>query len=405
MMNKENKSKEKYNILFIATDHNYFVNDNASFSRMYNNLLYFHNHKEFNVIVLQSSRDRAREERNLKNGIITYYFKELVVFNYNLFLFTDFNPFYLYKILKIIKKHKIDLFHIEYEYGLNILRLIRKTPISYNAYNVESIYMNQVGQYYKTIPRVFRSLFSKYIFFLEKYALKLVNNINAVSYIDKKKIIEMYNVPKEKIIVSTFGYRTEIFNNTRNQKEARERLKIKGDKFVVIFHTSYFSNDANKEATDIIRELIAPKVKDKDILLLLAGKMPSFQDRENLRFLGFVEDLNDFIYSADIAIAPILRGSGIKTKIIDYLSGGIPVITTKKGAEGILMQNGVHGFIITGKIKNFIEKINFLKNHPKEIKEMKLNIRDLYYKYYNWDLILKKVAARYKFIIESLKNY
>ena len=102
--NKEGK-KKKYNILFIATYQNYFVTDHANFSRMYKNLIFFHNNVKFNVVVLQPERDRLKENKKLNEGIRTYYFKEINIFNYNLVPFIDFNPFFVKKVLKIIKKH------------------------------------------------------------------------------------------------------------------------------------------------------------------------------------------------------------------------------------------------------------------------------------------------------------
>ena len=70
-----NSKKKKLNILFVATLQSYFVENQASFSRMYNNLIYFHNHKKFNVFVLQPDFDKDQEKRSLKLDIKTHYFK------------------------------------------------------------------------------------------------------------------------------------------------------------------------------------------------------------------------------------------------------------------------------------------------------------------------------------------
>lgn len=401
--NKKKSLNKKYNILFIATYQNNFVVNHANFNRMYNHLIYFKNHEDFNVIVLQPKKDLDIEKISLKKDFKIYYFREIHVLGYNLVPFIDFNPFFILKVLKIVKKQRIDLIHVDFVYGINSLRLIRKIPVSYNAYNVECIYANQVGKYYHKIPKTFRSLYSKYIYYLERFALKYVKNINAISRIDKKKFIEIYETSKEKIIVSPYGYRKEIHNNPITQENAKKRLKIDKDKFIVIFHGSYYTNYANKEAVYIIKNKIAPQIKDKDLLFLIAGKIPSFKNEDNLKFLGFVNDLKNFIYSADVAIAPILRGSGVRTKIIDYLSAFIPVITTRKGAEGLLLKNGVHGYIVDNPVEDTIEKILELKNNPNKIKEFKNNINELVVKHYEWENILGKVARRYKSIIKSIK--
>ncbi len=53
----------------------------------------------------------------------------------------------------------------------------------------------------------------------------------------------------------------------------------------------------------------------------------------NLR--GFVQDINDVFEGADIAFFPILYGGGIKTKIIEAMAAGLPVVTTPEGVFGL----------------------------------------------------------------------
>ena len=403
-MHRRKQPKKKYTILFIATFLNYFLENNASFRRMYNNLIYFYNHEDFNVIVLQPNRDKEREKKSLKKDIKTYYFKEIHIFKKNLVPLIDFNPLYIFNVLKIIKKHKIDLIHIDYLYGINCLRLIRKIPVSYNSYNVESIYADQVGKYWKTIPMSFRSLYTKYIFILEKFVLKFVNNINAVSLADKKKYIEIYKTPNDKIFINPFGFREELIKKPLSKIEARKHLNLNNNTFIVIFHCNYFLNYGNREATHIIKDIIAPRINNENILFLIAGKMPSFKNTVNLKFLGYVDDLRDFLFSADIAIAPILRGSCVKTKIIDYLSANLPIITTKVGAEGLPLENGFNSYITDDPIQGIINKIIALYNDHNKIKEIKKNIYKLIIKHYKWDSILDKLAERYKQIITSPKQ-
>lgn len=397
-------SDNKFNILFVATLQSYFVDNQASFSRMYNNLIYFHKHKKFNVIVLQPDFDRDQEKDNLKLDIKTHYFKQIKFLKNTMGIFTDFNPLFIKKIIHIIKKYEIEIIHVEFPFGINCLRFITKIPISYNAHNVEYLYSQQIGKYYYKIPRFLRFLFIRYIYFIEKQAIKLIKNLNAISILDKKRFIEIYRVPKEKIFISNLGYKKEIYNNPLKREIARERLNIDKNKFIVIFHGSYFQSDANREAIHIIKEKIAPFINDDNILFLLAGERPPLRNRRNLRFLGFIEDLRDLLYAADIAIVPIFRGSGVRTKIVDYLSANIPLITTKKGIEGLKFENNIHGYIVNNSPKEIIEKILFLKHNLNKINEFKKNIRELILNNYKWEIILNKLVLRYKEIIKAFKE-
>ena len=400
MQNRE----KKYNILFVATTQNYYYDNQASFTRMYNNLMYFHKNKNFNVFVLQPDFYRDKEKRKLKQDIKTFYFKQIRILNYTLVPFTDFNPFYIKKIKNVIQKYKIDLIHVDYPYGIIILRFITKIPVSYNSYNVEYIFTNQVYKYYYRLPKIFRSIYTKYIYFLEKFLLKFVNNINTVSEFDKRELIRIYNTPEQKIFLNPFGYNKKVFENRIKKQLARINLELPQDKFIIIFHGDLFFH-ANLEAINFIKEKVLPKIKDKNIIFLIAGKKPNhLKNNYNLKFLGYVDDLNSFLYSADIAMTPIFRGSGVKTKCIDYLSAKIPIISTKRGIEGLFFYDNVHGYIIDNCIDNFIERVIFLKNNPNKIELFKENIEALLKEKYNWDLILNRLARRYRKLIFSTKT-
>ena len=51
---------------------------------------------------------------------------------------------------------------------------------------------------------------------------------------------------------------------------------------------------------------------------------------------GIVESIVDECHRADISIAPIFRGSGLKVKVVEALCTGMPLVTTSKGVEGIV---------------------------------------------------------------------
>ncbi|KKM78211.1 hypothetical protein LCGC14_1362300 [marine sediment metagenome] len=232
---REVYNKGRYNILFISTNFNYFVENNASFNRMYNNLIYFHKHKDFNVTVLQPKREKSFEVPSLKKDIICHYFKEINIINYNLIPFIDLNPFFIIKIYQILKNHSIDLIHIDFVYGINCLRFITKIPISYNAHNVESIYYHEIEKYNPKIPSFLRTIYTKYILNLEKYAVRFVKNVNAISFIDKLKFIKIFKIPDEKVMVNSIGYNKNIYYNPIKKNIARQSLKIEEGKFIVIF--------------------------------------------------------------------------------------------------------------------------------------------------------------------------
>lgn len=65
---------------------------------------------------------------------------------------------------------------------------------------------------------------------------------------------------------------------------------------------------------------------------------------ENVEYLGFVEDLPSVLKNT-IMIVPITVGSGIRMKILEAASMGIPFVTTSVGVEGIPVTDGEHCFV------------------------------------------------------------
>ncbi len=188
-------------------------------------------------------------------------------------------------------------------------------------------------------------------FLTKKYeqTLKLSNKI--VFYTDESKKLTAKRYPNfaKKFIV--------IPPPQVNYKWKKQRITkmIKNVLFVGVC-----KYQPNEEAISLIKEIIAPKLKN--INFLLVGKNCMRYKHENIISLGFVKNLNKVISKADICIAPIIHGGGIKTKVLLYLSAGKPVIATSKAFEGFVIKNGKNG-IIENEITRYPEIINKLSKN------------------------------------------
>ena len=69
---------------------------------------------------------------------------------------------------------------------------------------------------------------------------------------------------------------------------------------------------------------------------------------ENIATLGFVDDLGVFLGGDAVLVAPILTGTGVKTKIVDALEYATPIMTTDIGAEGLPLTPGDHFIRVEG---------------------------------------------------------
>ena len=113
----------------------------------------------------------------------------------------------------------------------------------------------------------------------------------------------------------------------------------------------------------------------------------------DINFLGYVDDLTSAL-EGSIMIVPINIGSGIRMKILEGTSRGIPFISTTVGAEGIPVKDGEHCFI-TDDPDTFVEDIIKLQN-PELQKKFVKAANDMVNKCYSLDALRRNRLAIYQ---------
>lgn len=64
-----------------------------------------------------------------------------------------------------------------------------------------------------------------------------------------------------------------------------------------------------------------------------------------VRFEGYVTDLAARLREAACFVAPIVSGTGIKTKVLEAMAAGVPVVTTPEGVAGLQVAHGRDCFV------------------------------------------------------------
>lgn len=123
--------------------------------------------------------------------------------------------------------------------------------------------------------------------------------------------------------------------------------------------------------------------KDSSYRLKVIGKWREenqraiLKDYPEVEFLGFVDNLYEAM-KGSVMIVPITIGSGIRMKILEAASMGIPFVSTTVGAEGIPVKDG-HDCFLTDVPNMFVEdilklqdrdlKLQFIQNANKMVKQ------------------------------------
>jgi glycosyltransferase involved in cell wall biosynthesis len=112
-----------------------------------------------------------------------------------------------------------------------------------------------------------------------------------------------------------------------------------------------FWHKPNEDAVIFFVNNILPRIIKKipDLVFYIIGSnMPSSVQllrSVNVEPLGFVPDIVPYFESSRIFIAPLRFGAGMKGKVGHSMSHGLPVVTTRIGAEGMGLEHEKHVLI------------------------------------------------------------
>lgn len=358
-----------------------------------------------------TKQDKARYANN-NVSTNTYYFRQWAVGEKYLAIFTDLNFSYLLRLKRIIEKEKIDLVFITLPYGVISASFIcRDIPLIYGAelviYGTSTRLMSMhMGRSfaisrYPIICRLVGSIALRYLSLLERMTCKRASHIIAISELDRQRLIGHYGISRDIITVIPPYITSDEFREVALE----ERKRYGGDATVsVVFHGSYTDHPANYEAFRLILDYIAPKVEkcNSNIQFLLAGTDVPVFERGNVKSLGFVEDISSLLRSADIAIVPFLRGTGVKIKIFDYMAAGLPIIITKNGIEGIDAEDGKHAIIVDTVDQKFINVILDLASDSKKREMIGRNALELVKTRYSEESMQAKVDEMLTYVKRKL---
>ena len=101
-----------------------------------------------------------------------------------------------------------------------------------------------------------------------------------------------------------------------------------------------YGHRPNVEAIDFFCGQVMPALVTEmpDIVFRIYGsKVPeSFKayESDNIKVVGFVEDVSDVYQNARVFVSPLLSGAGLKGKVIDCMAAGLPSVMTSVSVEG-----------------------------------------------------------------------
>ena len=112
-----------------------------------------------------------------------------------------------------------------------------------------------------------------------------------------------------------------------------------------------YDHEPNVDAVVWFVQEVFPKILEQipGVNFTILGSKPPESVKElaskNVNVVGWVPDPEPYFEASRIFVAPLRYGAGMKGKIGQAMSLGLPVVTTQIGAEGMQLADGVHALI------------------------------------------------------------
>lgn len=218
---------------------------------------------------------------------------------------------------------------------------------------------------------------------LERKAIASAHSVIAVSEDEAQVIRSRYQKP-----VFTITNIHEVSVEGERPISARDRILFVGS----------FAHTPNVDAARWLVAELAPKLELRlpGIGIDIVGADPPADvegnRRPNVVVHGWAPTLGSFYADARVVIAPLRAGAGMKGKVGEAMSLGVPVVTTSVGAEGF---GGTHGrhYLVADDADRLVDEIARLFGDPDLWNELSSNGRQLIEDHFSTAAVRRSIAA------------
>lgn len=250
------------------------------------------------------------------------------------------------KILRKVEDEHFDYIFQEGTSSGHLAKKIYKTKakLVIFAHNVETmLYEDRLSSYRFNLLEAIKLYAIKRN---ERYSVSYCTKLVTLTNRDADNFFHMFGRKADTIIPISFESRTSFYKTENHD-----------DDYCLFVGSNFFPNI---EGMDWFIKNVAPfiKMNVKVVGSCCNGLAPISQSLKNkVEYLGVVDDLKSLYEHASIVIAPIFKGSGMKTKTVEAMSYGKTIIGTDECFQGISCDySKIGGLCNTA--REFIDVIN-----------------------------------------------
>ncbi len=307
------------------------------------------------------------------------------------------NPDLEWLLHRQIYLHNIDVLQLEYtvlaQYSADFHRL---ACVLFE----HDVYFQSIGRGLPGTPGAIRK--SKAAF---EYLRALRFELGNVAKFDRIQICSPEN--RDYLLSFLPELKGKLDDNRAGIATSRYEFRPDGREPETMLFLGSFRHLPNQEALDWFTRQVLPRVLKQapGARLVIVGaepparhSLPNFP--ENIELRGFVDDVREPLGRYAVFVCPILSGSGMRVKLLEAFAAGIPVVSTRVGAEGLSSSDGEICSLADAP-GEFADKIVELFTDPQKARALAVKARERVVKTRDMAVLTRQLVDSYRAVLRA----
>ncbi len=277
------------------------------------------------------------------------------------------------------RRHRIDVWQVEAIVLIDALADLAGCPKVIIAHNVESLIWQR---YYEAEDDPLKRWYIKQQWRkferFERRAFNAATRVVAVSEVDAS------------LIRHRFGGRNVDVVDNGIDREYFEAVQPDPDPGTILF-LGNLDWRPNLDAVELLLDRIFPAVRaaEPTARLRLVGRKPppalvrKVREVPGVELLADVPEVRPFLAKSGVMVVPLRIGGGSRLKILEAMAAGLPVISTRVGAEGLELVPGVN-YIAADEPQAMTDALVAWIRDPRPARAMAERSRNFVLNRYDW---------------------
>ena len=242
---------------------------------------------------------------------------------------------YIYKDAKEWLKKNINLYDALYVHEIRLTEYFRDTDFDINKMVIDlndaiSLHYRSSLDNFGFIKKMFYNFEYKRVKGYEEKVINSFKNFVAVSEYDRNYLLKFHkNNSLINFVCIRLGF--TVSKNFYPEKTANHNIYFIGN----------LNYEPNRDCVYYLLQRIWPEAKkiipNLSLYIIGGGNVPKrFSNLEGVVFTGFINNPLPIIEKCSALVAPIRFNGGVPSKILESMSYGIPVVTSKEVVKGIV---------------------------------------------------------------------